>query len=55
MNPQMEFWGLVEEYELDPGTVRTRVYSQKVSELFSRIKNIRVVEDGETSVVLHPE
>ena len=50
-----EFWGLLEEYELDPGTVRTRVYSQKVSELFSRIKNIRVVEDGETSVVLYPE
>jgi len=50
-----EFWGLVEEYEKDPGTVRTRVYSQKVSELFNRIKNIRVVEDGETTVVLYPE
>lgn len=50
-----EFWGLVEEYEKDPGTVRTRIYSQKISEVFSRIKNIRVVEDGETTVILYPQ
>ena len=49
-----EFWGLLEEYKVDPGTVRARVYSQKITELFGRIKNIRVVEDGETTVVLYP-
>lgn len=49
-----EFWGVLEEYEQDPDTVRTRIYAQKVSELLSRIKNIRVVENGETSVVLYP-
>ena len=49
-----EFWGLVEEYRVNPETVRTRVYSQKVSQLFDTIKNIRVVEDGETTIVLYP-
>lgn len=49
-----EFWGLLEEYELNPEVVRTRVYAQKVNTLFDTIKNIRVVEDGETSIVLYP-
>ena len=49
-----EFWGLLEEYKQNPDVVRTRVYSQKVSQLFDTIKNIRVVENGETTIVLYP-
>lgn len=49
-----EFWGLLEEYEANPETVRTRVFNQKMTLLLSKIKNIRVVEDGETTIVIYP-
>lgn len=49
-----EFWGLLEEYQVNPETVRTRVYSQKVSHVLGIIQRIRVVEDGETTVILYP-
>lgn len=49
-----EFWGLVEEYRVNPEVVRTRVYSQKVTALFEAIQKVRVVEDGQTSIVLYP-
>ena len=49
-----EFWGLVEEYKTNPDVVRTRVYSQKVSAMFDIIQRVRVVEDGQTSIVLYP-
>lgn len=49
-----EFWGLVEEYRVNPDVVRTRVYSQKVNALFDTIQKVRVVEDGQTSIVLYP-
>ena len=49
-----EFWGLLEEYKTNPDVVRTRVYSQKVTALFDKIQRIRVVEDGQTSIVVYP-
>lgn len=47
-----EFWGLVEEYLQNPQVVRTRVYSQKVSQLLEKIGRIHVVQDGETKIYL---
>ena len=49
-----EFWGLLEEYNTNPDVVRTRVYSQKVTAMFDAIKRVRVVDDGQTSIVLYP-
>lgn len=47
-----EFWGLLEEYRLNPQVVRTRVYAQKVSQLLEKIGRIHVVQDGETKIYL---
>lgn len=47
-----EFWGLVEEYRQNPQVVRTRVYSQKVSQLLEKIGRIHVVQDGATKIYL---
>ena len=47
-----EFWGVIEEYRRSPDVVRTRIYSAKVSEVMSKIGKIRVVQDGETKIVI---
>lgn len=47
-----EFWGVIEEYRRSPDVVRTRLYSAKVSEVMSKIGKIRVVQDGETKIVI---
>lgn len=49
-----EFWGVLEEYKTNPQEVRTRIYSQKVSEFMKKIGSIRVVSDGETNIFLNP-
>ena len=48
-----EFWGVLEEYRLNPEVVRTRIYSAKVSEAIGKIGQIRVVQDGETRIVIN--
>lgn len=47
-----EFWGLVEEYRQNPQVVRTRLYSQKVSQLLQTIKRVHVVQDGDTRIFI---
>lgn len=49
-----EFWGLLEEYRQNPQVVKTRIYNAKVSQMMDAIKQIRVVEDGETKLFLNP-
>ena len=48
-----EFWGVQEEFMLNPDVVRTRIYSAKVSEAISKIGKIRVVQDGDTRIVIN--
>lgn len=48
-----EFWGVQEEFQLNPDVVRTRIYSAKVSEAIGKIGKIRVVQDGETRIVIN--
>lgn len=50
-----EFWGVVDEFKLNPDVVRTRLYSVKVSEALAKIGKVRVVQDGETKIVLSGE
>ena len=47
-----EFWGLIEEYELNPDVVKTRVYSAKMSQAIAKIGKVRVVQDGETKIFI---
>jgi membrane protease subunit HflK len=49
-----EFWGVLEEYNSNPENVRTRIYSQKVSEIMFKIGKIRVVQDGENKIFIYP-
>ena len=51
---QSEFWGLVEEYNRNPEVVRTRLYTQKVAEMMKKIGTVKIVEDGETNIVINP-
>lgn len=48
-----EFWGLLEEYRSNPDVVITRVYSAKVSEIIKKIGKVRVVQNGETKIVIN--
>ena len=47
-----EFWGVLEEYQLNPDVVRTRIYSAKVSEAIAKIGKVYVVKDGDTKIVI---
>ncbi len=48
-----EFWGLIDEYKINPEVVMTRVYSAKVSEAIAKIGKVRVVQDGETKIFIN--
>jgi len=47
-----EFWGVIEEYRKSPDVVRARIYSAKASEALAKIGKVRVVQDGETKIVI---
>lgn len=47
-----EFWGVLEEYKNNPANVRTRIFSQKVTEFMRKIGKVRVVNDGETKIFI---
>ena len=48
----VEFWGLLEEYRQNPQVVRTRLYSQKVTQMLQTIKRIHVVQEGDTRIYI---
>lgn len=47
------FWGMLEEYEANPEVVRTRVQSEKISAILSKIGKIYVVKDGDNTIVIN--
>ncbi len=49
-----EFWGLLDEYKQNPEVVKTRVFNAKVAKLMQTIGKVRVVQDGETKIILDP-
>lgn len=49
-----EFEGLLDEFYVNPEVVKTRVYSEKVSKILDSIGSIRVVQEGETKIILTP-
>lgn len=48
----VEFWGLVEEYRQNPEVVRTRLYSQKVTQMLQTIQRVHVVQDGQERIYI---
>ncbi len=48
-----EFWGVLEEYNTSSVVVRTRIYNQKVSEAINKIGTIKVVHDGDSSIIIN--
>ena len=49
-----EFWGVLEEYEVNPEVVKARIYSNKLTSFLKRLAYVRVVEDGEMKIFLKP-
>lgn len=49
-----EFWGLVEEYETSPQALRTRVYSEKITQMLEKIGSVKVVQEGDTNIFIDP-
>ena len=50
-----EFWGVVEEYEANPQVVKLRIFNAKVSQIVNKIGTVRVVQDGESTILLLPK
>ncbi len=48
-----EFWGVLEEYKISSAVVRTRIYNKKVSEAIKKIGKIKVVNDGDSSIIIN--
>ena len=49
-----EFWGHLDEYRANPEVVRTRIFAEKQALAISKIKTVRVVQDGETQIIINP-
>ena len=48
-----EFRGMLDEYEAHPDLIKTRVYSEKVSAIISKIGKVYVVKDGDNTIVIN--
>lgn len=46
------FWGMLDEYTVNPELVETRVYSEKLSAIMSKIGKVYVVKDGDNTIVI---
>jgi regulator of protease activity HflC (stomatin/prohibitin superfamily) len=50
-----EFWGVLEEYERNPEAVMARLLAQKTQAIVGKIGTIRIVQDGESTILLIPK
>ena len=50
-----EFWGVLDEYQANPELVKTRIYSQKITEFMDEIEEVRVFSQGDTNFFLNLE
>lgn len=49
-----EFWGVLEEYEANPRVVMTRMFATKTEAILQKIGTVRVVQEGESTILLIP-
>lgn len=50
-----EFWGVVDEYTANPQVVKLRLFNAKVANIVSKIGTVRIVQDGESTILLLPK
>ncbi|MBR4767446.1 MAG: protease modulator HflK [Lachnospiraceae bacterium] len=48
-----EFWGILDEYESSPSSVRYRVYMDKVTKALKTIGKLRVVQDDGSKIIMN--
>lgn len=48
-----EFWGVLEEFKTSPAVVRTRIFNKKVSDAIKKIGKIKVVNEGDSSIIIN--
>ena len=49
-----EFWGVLEEYELSPEVVKTRIYSAKAIAFMEKLQKVFVVQNGDNKIFIDP-
>ena len=50
-----EFWGVLDEYQQTPDVVKLRLLNTKVTAIMAKIGTVRIVQDGESTVLLMPK
>ena len=50
-----EFWGVLEEFERTPDVVKLRILNTKTAAILDKIGTIRIVQDGESTILLIPK
>lgn len=50
-----EFWGILEEYEAQPETVRARLFNEKMASALSKIGKVLLVNDGDGKIFINWE
>ena len=50
-----EFWGVLEEYKQTPDVVKLRLLNKKANAIMSKIGTVRIVQDGESTILLIPK
>lgn len=48
-----EFWGVKEEYEANPDTVKARIYNEKLAKVLAAIGSVRMVDDGDSDIYIN--
>ena len=49
----VEFWGVLEEYKSNKSVVKARVYNQKITEAISKIGTVKVVQKGDSKIIIN--
>lgn len=48
-----EFWGILDEYELNKELVTTRIYNEKLSEIIANIGKVKIVQEGDSHIIIN--
>ena len=46
------FWGVIDEYAVNPEVVKSRLYNEKMAEALTKIGQVRLVDDGDSKIFI---
>lgn len=46
------FWGVLDEYKVNPDLVKARLYNEKMAEALTKIGQVRLVDDGDSKIFI---